>query len=130
MFHITTLSLGQWVLAMMRAAICNNECGRICSRHQITRPRLSPWFVSSARLLEKFIYLFPFQKAACIISTDEVLCLLPQVYSKKAAVRTINYSAAMWEALFNAKLFKLHNSAERSRAECPFAQIFQVHKRM
>jgi hypothetical protein len=74
--------------------------------------------------------LFPFQKAACIISTDEVLCLLPQVYSKKAAVHTINYSAAMWEALFNAKLFKLHNSAERSRAVVSFAQIFQVHKWM
>jgi hypothetical protein len=116
----------------MRAAIYNNECGRICSRHQITRqsqPLVCFGEEKSSARLEKFIYLFPFQKAACIISTDEVLCLLPQVYSKKAAVRTINYSAAMWEALFNAKLFKLHNSAERSRA-VSFAQIFQVHKRM
>lgn len=49
--------------------------------------------------------------------------------SKKAAVRTINYSAAMWEALFIAKLFKLHNSAEKSR-RVSFVRIWQVHKRM
>jgi hypothetical protein len=105
----------------------------------LARVSVSPWFVSSARLLQKFIYLFPFQKAACIISTDEVLCLLPQVYSKKAAVRTINYSGRRFstqnssnyiilpkEAVHSVlllKSFRYIKGCEFLRRDCGFGEL-------